>query len=205
LVDLILLGAIAASVFGGWRSGFIRRLAGIVFLVVAFVLGAQLRVPAGALISGFFPVIPEQYADAMGYSVVFSALLVGFNLFSRVILSRIAVRGVSRSTDQVFGAVLGGVESILIISVAIVILHTYTDPTNSLSALTDLGGLHDVRTAVDESTIGQLLSKTTVPIVLTILGPLLPTDIKSIVPLAIPGGVPGFPIPIPGLSIPSVR
>src|SRR5688572_12286229 len=35
MVDLILLGAIGASVFGGWRSGFIRRLAGIVFLVVA--------------------------------------------------------------------------------------------------------------------------------------------------------------------------
>jgi uncharacterized membrane protein required for colicin V production len=203
VVDLILLGAIGASVFGGWRSGFIRRLAGIVFLVVAFVLGAQLRVPAGALISGFFPLIPEAYADAIGYSVVFGALLVGLNLFSRVILSRIAVRGVARSTDQVLGAALGAAESILIISVAIVILHTYTDPSNSLSVLTDLGALHDVRTAVDESTIGKLLSKTTVPIVLTILGPLLPTDIKSIVPLAIPGGIPGFPIP--GLPTPSPR
>lgn len=203
MVDLILIGAIVASVLGGWRSGFIRRLAGIVFLVVAFILGAQLRVPAGALLSGFFPQIPEQYADAIGYSVVFSALLIGFNLFSRVILSRIAVRGVSRSTDQVLGAVLGAAESILIISVAIVILHTYTDPTNSLSVLTDLGALHDIRTAVDESTIGKLLSKTTVPIVLTILGPLLPTDIKSIVPLAIPGGIPGFPIP--GLPNPSPR
>ena len=203
MVDLFLLGAIGASVFGGWRSGFIRRLAGIVFLVVAFVLGAQLRTPAGALISGFFPLIPEQYADAIGYSVVFSALLVGLNLLSRVILSRIAVRGVARSTDQVLGAVLGAAESILIISVGIVILHTYTDPTNSLSALTDLGALHDIRTAVDESTIGKLLSKTTVPIVLTILGPLLPTDLKSIVPLAIPGGIPGFPVP--GLPFPTPR
>ena len=203
MVDLILLGAIGASVFGGLRSGFIRRLAGIMFLVVAFVLGAQLRVPAGALISNFFPVIPEQYADAIGYAVVFSALLIGFNLFSRVILSRIAVRGGSRSADQVLGAILGGLESILVISVAIVILHTYTDPANSLSGLTDLGGLHDVRTAVDQSTIGQLLSKTTVPIVLTILGPLLPTDIKSIVPLEIPGGLIGFPIP--GLPASSPR
>jgi uncharacterized membrane protein required for colicin V production len=203
MIDLFLLGAIGASVFGGWRSGFIRRLAGIVFLIVSFVLGAQLRVPAGALISDLFPQIPDQYAETVGYSVVFSALIVGFNLFSGVILSRIAVHGVSRSTDQVFGAVLGAAESILIISVGIVILHTYTDPGNSLSALTDLGALHDIRTAVDESTIGKLLSKTTVPIVLTILGPLLPTDIKSIVPLAIPGGIPGFPMP--GLPLPSPR
>lgn len=77
------------------------------------------------------------------------------------------------------------------------ILHTYTDPGNSLSALTDLGALHDIRLAVDQSTIGQLLSKTTVPIVLVVLGPFLPTDIKSIVPMAIPGGfpVPGLPTP----------
>jgi uncharacterized membrane protein required for colicin V production len=202
LVDLLLLGAIAGLVRGGWTSGFVRRLAGLVFLVVSFLLGAYLREPAGAFISGLFPLIPPQYADMVAYSVVFSALLIAFNLFSRTILSRVAVRGVSRSTDQVLGAVLGGAEAILMISVGIVILHTYTDPTNSLAALTDLGALHDIRTAVDQSTIGQLLSKTTVPIVLTLLGPLLPTDIKSIVPLAVPGGIPGFPIP--GLPFPSV-
>lgn len=201
MIDLLLLGAIGASVFGGWRSGFIRRLAGLIFLVVSFVLGAQLRVPAGALINEAFPLIPPQYADMVGYSIVFSALAILFNLFSRVILSRVAVTGMSRRTDQLLGAVLGAAESVLLISIAIVILHTYTDPNNSLSALTDLGALHDIRTAVDESTIGQLLSKTTVPIVLTVLGPLLPTDIKSIVPMAIPGGIPGFPVP--GIPLPS--
>ena len=193
MVDLFLLGMIGASVLTGFRSGFVRRLAGLAFLGVSFVLGAYLREPAGALIAAFFPQIPVQYAEMVGYSVVFSALLLVFNVFSRAILSRIATRGVSRSTDQVLGAVLGGAESVLLISAAIVILHTYTDPGNSLSALTDLGALHDIRLAVDASTIGQLLSKTTVPIVLVILGPLLPTDIKSIVPMAIPGGVPFFP------------
>lgn len=54
---------------------------------------------------------------------------------------------------------------------------------------------HDIRVAVDESTIGKLLEDTTVPIVLLLLGPLLPKDISSIVPTTIPGGLPGFPIP----------
>jgi uncharacterized membrane protein required for colicin V production len=200
VVDLLLLGAIAASVLAGFRSGFVRRLAGLAFLGVSFVLGAYLREPAGALINGVLPKIPPQYADMVGYSVVFSVLVIVFNLFSRTILSRIATQGVSRRTDQVLGAVLGGAETLLLISAAIVILHTYTDPGNNLSKLTDLGALHDIRLAVDESTIGQILEKTTVPIVLAVLGPFLPTDIKSIVPMAIPGGVPGFPIP--GLPTP---
>jgi len=44
--------------------------------------------------------------------------------------------------------------------------------------------------AVDESTIGQLLEKTAVPIVLLVLGPLLPKDIKSFVPTALPSTLP---------------
>ena len=195
MADVIMLGAIGASIFQGFRRGFIRRLAGLVFLAVAFVLGAQLRVPAGALLHQFFPLIPEAYAEAMGYSVAFGGLLLGLNLLSGMILSRVAVRGASRGTDMVLGAILGAAESVLIISAGIVILHTYTDPNNSLSSLVDAGFLHDIRLAVDASTIGQLLEKTTVPVLLTVMGPFLPTDIKSIVPIAIPGGLPGFPIP----------
>jgi uncharacterized membrane protein required for colicin V production len=200
-----MLTAIAGSVFTGLRSGFVRRLAGLIFLGVSFVAGSYLRTPAGALLHGFFPKIPMQYVEMVGYSVVFSALLLAFNLFSGVILSRVAVSGVSKAMDRGLGAVFGGAESILLISAAIVIVHTYTDPTNSLSGLKDLGVLHDLRLAVDESTIGKFLEKTTVPVVLTVLGPLLPTDIKSVVSMAIPGGIPGFPIPggIPGLPTPT--
>ena len=195
MVDLILLGFIGATVIGGWKSGFVRRLAGLVFLVVSFVAGAYLRGPAGALVNSVFPKIPEQYADAVGYSVAFSVLLIVFNLFSSKILSRVATGGFSRVTDKGLGLLFGGLESILIISAGIVILHTYSDPASGLAAFTDIGFLHDIRVAVDDSTIGKLLEDTTVPLVLLVLGPFLPTDIKSIVPTTIPGGLPGFPIP----------
>jgi hypothetical protein len=53
--------------------------------------------------------------------------------------------------------------------------------------------LSDLREAIDASTIGKLLEDTTVPIVLLLLGPFLPTDIKQVVPTQIPGGLPFFP------------
>jgi uncharacterized membrane protein required for colicin V production len=192
VADLVLLLFIAGFVRTGWKSGFIRRLFGLVFLLISFIAGAYLRGPAGALVTTFLPKIPPQYAEMVGYSVAFSALLIGFNLFSGVILSRVAKTGLARRTDQLLGLVLGAVEAVLVVSAAIVILHTYTDPT---AAKAGLGFLHDIRVAVDDSTIGKLLENTTVPIVLLILGPLLPKDITSIVPMSIPGGVPGFPIP----------
>jgi uncharacterized membrane protein required for colicin V production len=195
VADLVLLLFIAGFLRGGWSSGFIRRLVGLGFLAVSFVAGAYLRGPAGALVNTFLPKIPSQYAELVGYTVAFSALLIVFNLFSGLILKRIAKTGVARRTDQLLGVILGGVEAILIISAGIVILHTYTDPT---STSTGLGFLHDIRVAVDDSTIGKLLEDTTVPLVLLILGPLLPKDITTIVPTTIPGGLPGFPgLPFP--------
>jgi uncharacterized membrane protein required for colicin V production len=201
VADLVLLLFIAGFLRGGWSSGFIRRLVGLIFLLVSFVAGAYLRGPAGTLVSTFLPKIPPQYAEMVGYTVAFSALLIVFNLFSGLVLSRIAKTGLARRTDQLLGVVLGGVEAVLIISAGIVILHTYTDPTAGTSGL---GFLHDIRVAVDGSTIGKLLEDTTVPLVLLILGPLLPKDISSIVPSTIPGGLPGFPLP-GGLPFPTVK
>jgi uncharacterized membrane protein required for colicin V production len=112
------------------------------------------------------------------------------------------VQGIARRTDQVLGVALGIAEGVLLLSALIVILHTYTDPANELSAFADLPVLNTLRDAIESSTIGKLLEDTTVPLVLLLLGPFLPTDIKSVVPTQIPGGLPFFPVPIPGLLTP---
>jgi uncharacterized membrane protein required for colicin V production len=202
-----MLGAITGSLLTGFKSGLIRRLAGMVFLGVAFIVGAQLSGLVGGLIQGFFPQVPKSYVNSMGYSVAFTGLLIGLNLLSGPILSRVAIKGPSRFLDQVLGAVFGAGEVILVISAVIVIVHTYTDPSNSLSAFTNLTVLSDIRKGIDGSTIGQALSKTTVPLLLTVMGPFLPTDIKQIIPIAFPGGlpsIPGFPTNgIPGIPTPT--
>lgn len=207
MADVIMLGAITGSLLTGFKSGLIRRLAGMVFLGVAFIVGAQVSGLVGGFIQGFFPQVPKAYAGSMGYSVAFTALLIGLNLFSGPILSRVAIRGPSRLIDQLLGALFGVAESVLVISAVIVIVHTYTDPNNSLSAFTNLTVLSDIRKGIDGSTIGQALSKTTVPVLLTVMGPFLPTDIKSIIPIAFPGGlpaIPGFPTNgIPGIPMPT--
>ena len=202
MADLVLLGLFAGFIVGGWRGGFIRRLAGLIYLVISFVLGAYLRGPLGAIVVGIFPDIPKQYADMVGYSAAFAILVFAFNLFSSLILSKVAVQGLSKVTDKVLGAVFGGLEAALIASAAIVILHTYATEVGTLAKLSGFGVLKDVADGIDTSVIGQLLEKTTVPLVLFFLGPLLPQDIKSLVPNTIPG-LPGGTLPggvIPGLN-----
>ncbi len=198
MADLVLLLFIGGMALAGWRSGFLRRLIGLGFLLVSFLAGAYLRVPAGAVVHSVLPKIPEAYAEMVGYSVAFAVLLVGLNLIAKPILARAPQHGVSRATDAALGAALGFVEAVLIASAAIVILHSFSTVAAGLpSSFVETGFLKDIRSEVDASTIGGLLEKTTVPIVLVVLGPLLPTVIKDIVPKTIPGmpSLPGFPKP----------
>lgn len=194
MADLLLLGLFAGFVRGGWSTGFVRRLFGLLFMAGSFVLGAYFRTPIGAIVGGIFPEMPSQYAEMVGYSVAFTVLVTGFNLFSSTILSRLAVKGLSKMTDKVLGAVFGGIEAVLIASAAIVILHTYSAEVATLTELAGFGILKDVATGIDSSTIGKLLSTTTVPLILAILGPLLPMDVTTLVPKTIPG-LPGGSLP----------
>jgi uncharacterized membrane protein required for colicin V production len=189
MVDLLLAGFIAGYVRGGWSSGFVRRVFGLVFLAMSFVAGAYLRQPVGAIVAGTFPEVPAAYADMVGYVVAFGVLVVALNIVSGPILGKIAVDGVSRSVNKGLGAAFGAIEAILIISVAIVILDTYFGTAGSLGKDPGLGFLKTLSRALDESTIGQVLIDTTVPLVLTVLGPLLPKDITSL----LPGGIPTLP------------
>jgi len=183
----------------GWKSGLIRRVVGLLFLAVSFVVGAYLRFPAGAVINTFLPQIPKVYAAMLGYTVASTAILLAFNLAARPLMKRVPQTGLARRTDQLLGVAFGILESVLILAGLIVILHTYGSTVQELgSSFVDRGLLHDIRVAVDDSTIGQLLEKTAVPFVLLILGPLLPKDITKVVPSNIPGGVPFFPtVPVP--------
>jgi uncharacterized membrane protein required for colicin V production len=203
MVDLLWLAFIGGYVRGGWTTGFVRRLAGLVFLVVAFLLGAYLREPLGALIQSVFPDIPEGWTDMVGYGAAFGIVYIGLNVIVGNVLRQTGVGGMSRATDKVLGAGLGAVEGIALASVAIVILHTYATPGSTIEALANVAILPNLVQSIDSSAIGKFLEATTVPVVLKLLGPFLPTDITQFVPATIPGGLPGFPLPGIPLTLPT--
>jgi uncharacterized membrane protein required for colicin V production len=195
-VDVVLVGFIAGFVFGGWRTGFLRRLIGIGFMAVSFVVSAWFRYPVGAIASALFPSIPADYANLVGYTIAFPVILVGLHLANRFLLGRVSMGGITREADQALGALVGGVEAILILSAGIVILDTYFGTSSSISREVGLGALKSLTEAVNGSTTVHILRDTTVPFVLTVLGPFLPKDIRTILPggLPLPSGLP-FPTP----------
>jgi len=199
-VDVLLLGTIAGFIVGGFQTGFIRRLAGLGFLALSFVLGAYLRTPVGALIAATFKDIPQTYGELVAYTFIFPAIIVAANVIAHPLLSRVAVSGLSREADQVLGAVFGGLEAILIISAGIVNLDTYATAAVGLPSGSGRGFLTSFRNDVNTSTTVHILRDTTVPVVLAVLGPLLPKDVSGVLPTG-PGSLPG----LPNLPLPTIR
>lgn len=195
-MDVLLVGFIVGLVATGWRTGFLRRLIGLGFLALSFVLGAYLRYPIGAVATAFFKGIPPEYANLVGYTIAFPAILAAAHLITRPVVAHVAVGGLSRRADQALGAVFGGIEAVLIISAAVVILDTYFGTKSTLGQTPGLTYLSQLHAALNGSETVHLLRDSTVPVVLAVLGPLLPKDVSTLAPSGIPKGLPtGFPIP----------
>ena len=180
MIDLLLVSSFGGYVIGGFLTGFVRRLASLGFLALSFVAAAYLREPVSGLLKAVMPSMKPEYAGFIGFALTFGVLMVGLNVVSKPFLSRVAVTGLSRRMDQVLGAALGLLEAILLATVAIVIVTRYADD-ELIGAFTNLGILPDINEALQGSTIARALMATTVPVVVTILGPLLPPDIKSVI------------------------
>jgi uncharacterized membrane protein required for colicin V production len=195
-MDVILVGFIGGFIFGGWNSGFLRRLIGIVFMAISFVASAYFRYPVGAIASTFFKDIPADYANLVGYAIAFPAILAGLHLAGRVTMGRVQVSGMTKEVDRTLGAILGGVEAVLILSAAVVILDAYFGTGSSLGKTVAPGMLKDLTAALNGSETVKLLRGTSVPVVLAIVGPLLPKDVSTLLPTGLPGRLP-FPTPRP--------
>lgn len=189
-MDVVLVGFIAGWIFGGWRTGLLRRLIGIGFMAISFVVSAYLRYPIGAIATAFFKGIPPSYANLVGYAIAFPVILAGLHLASGFLLRRVRMGGITKELDATLGAVVGGIEAILIISAVIVILDAYFGTGTSLRQPSSLGFLKSFTQSFNASTTVHILRTTTVPVVLAILGPLLPKDIKSFVPTSLPSNLP---------------
>jgi uncharacterized membrane protein required for colicin V production len=193
-MDVVLVGFIAGFVFGGWRTGFLHRLLGIAFMAISFVASAYFRYPVAAIASTFFKDIPSDYANLVGYAIAFPVVLVALHVGARLILGSVHPQGMAKEMDAALGAVLGGVEAILILSAAAVIVDAYFGTSSTIAKSVGPGTIRDVVQAFNASETVKLLHATTVPVVLAILGPILPKDVSKLFPTGLPGRLP-FPNP----------
>lgn len=191
-MDVVLVGFIGGFIFGGWRTGFLRSLIGIIFMALSFVLSAYFRYPVGQIASTFFKDIPSDYANLVGYTIAFPVVLAALHIAGHFVFGRVQVSGITKEMDKALGAAFGGVEAVLILSAAVVILDTYFGTNSTIAKSVAPGYLKELTAALNGSETVHLLRSSTVPVVLAVLGPLLPKDVGALLPGGLPGRLP-FP------------
>ena len=175
-------GSSPGSSSRGSGPGFLKRLFGILFAVVSLLLTAYLRIPVGAIASNLFPDVPTAYVDLITAIIIFPAALAVLHVVSRSAIERIHVQGVTKEIDAVLGAVLGGIEAILILSALVVFVDAYLSSGSTQVAGIPAGPIKEIVRAFNASETVHLLRQTTVPFVVAILGPFLPKDLGTAVP-----------------------
>jgi disulfide bond formation protein DsbB len=196
-VDVLMVGFVGGFIAGGWRTGFLRRLIGLAFAVIALLAGAYFRYPVGAIASTFFKSIPPEYANLVGYTIAFPAILAGLHIARRAFVRDVSVNGLTKELDRGLGALFGGLEAIVILSAAVVAVDVYYRAGGSAVAPGSAAVFKQVHDAMATSTTVGILRDTTVPITQTVLAPLLPKDLATLFSQQSPGGLPGGALPSP--------
>lgn len=178
-MDIVIASFIVGAVFRGWKTGLVMQLLGLLSMFAAFVAGAYLRVPIGAIVDAIITTLPEGAAEVIGYVIAFVVVFLAVNIVLTNLYGHVKLTGISDMADDVAGAAVGGVVAILIVSSAIAILDTFYGQPGRLgetaAALPILTYFHD---GLKASWIAGVLRETTVPLMLTILGPIIPDDLN---------------------------
>ena len=198
-MDIVMVGFIVGFIYGGWRTGFLRRLVGLGFIAISFLLSAYLSKPFGDLVHSLVPDITPAYAELWAYLLVFPTILIVLHLVIGRMIKNVAVSGVSEGLDRALGAVFGALEAILILSVVVIAVDRYSVQVAATS-LGSIRSLMDLLEGISTSNTATLLRQTTIPLLLALIGPLLPADLHQLLdklPNGNKGGIPGLPTPKP--------
>ena len=200
-MDIVLVGFICAFIVGGWVTGFLRRVIGLLFIAISFLLGVYLRGPFGGLIHATVKDLPATYVELWATLLIFPVALVVLHLVAGRLLKDVAVKGLSRGLDGALGAIFGAAEAILIVAVVVILIDTYATKA-AASEIVAARPLHQAIEGISTSTTATLLRQTIIPPMLTVISPLLPGDLTTVlhgIPGLGPGGIPGLPS-LPGLG-----
>jgi uncharacterized membrane protein required for colicin V production len=162
----------------GYFQGLTRRIFGILALVFALVLAAQLRQQVGDYLAGEWRNAPPAYSDMIAFGALFLAiwiaLSVGIQLFYRPapLLPRYPV------LDEILGGVLGVVEGVLLL----VVLMLVTDPyflseAGRAAAPGEFGPARTLHGFLDDSLTASFLRHQLIPGIFLLIGGLFPHDV----------------------------
>lgn len=176
LADVVIVVLLILLALIGFFRGVLRQMLALGAWLVALVVAAQARNFLADWLIGQEPDFSRQYANMLAFLVGFLVLLI-----AALAIIELSGRTITLTTRQFVEEFLGAAALLLVgvlaLTGVLLALDTYYALPKGFTAEVDL--VRQVHAALDESKIATALHDTLVPLVQSLLGPLLPPDVRS--------------------------
>ena len=165
----------------GYAQGVVRRLLGIAGVLFSFLLAANLRDTLGTFLAGNWTQYPREYSFMLAFGFLFVVCLVIFTIVIQTTYKPAPVFTRAPVLDELIGGLLGLVQAMLIIGAGIIILDSFFRLPVGIGDQ-QIQVVKDIWGAVNLSHTADLFRSSFTPLFVTLVGPLLPSDIQGLYP-----------------------
>ncbi len=182
MIDIVLGIGFVAAALAGWFQGFIRQLVGLALMVAGAAAAFYLRGPVGALVKPFMSKQSPEAVDMVAAAVTFLAVVIVGNIVAGFFYKRVPFLAHRNLLDEALGAAFSVGLRVVELSIVLIILDAFYRTTAILPA-SGFGLLDSINGLLKDSVIAGFLRDTTVPLILTLVGPLIPAAYRSLLDL----------------------
>jgi uncharacterized membrane protein required for colicin V production len=180
--DIYLLVIIVSALVVGFFWGAARSILALAAWLLAFLAGAYLKIELGAYLARQWDNFPAAFSEMAAFGIIYGGLLI-----AAPVVIFVATRGSQRvsryqAVDDLVGSFFAVFAAVLGIAGILIVLATFYEVDES--GLVDPGGGPDwvanLYQSLLNSNIGASIERHLVPIIGTVLGPILPADVREV-------------------------
>ena len=180
VIDVVLLLLLVAAFFLGFFQGGIRLLLVLLAWIASFLLAVNLRGPVGSFLGGYWTQYSADYTRMLAFAILFVVFFVLAVTAIEIVYRRPPALSRFPILDEVGGGVLGLFVGFLVLAAVITILDSFYASPAAVGGGGEVGLLRDVHGGLSASGIANGLRSSLLPVLATLLGPLLPADVSTV-------------------------
>lgn len=181
ITDIFLLVILVSVLVVGFFWGAARSLFLLAAWLFAFLAGAYLQLELGGYLASQWTAFVPSFNEMAAYGIIFVGLMIATPVVIMVI-----TRGSQRLSrfqvlDDLIGAFFAVFVGVLSIAAIMIILSTFYG--TGFELVDDKGGpvwTADLYQSLRDSNIGTGIEEQLIPIIGTVIGPLLPPDVREV-------------------------
>lgn len=178
MADFVLVVLFVLAFLLGFVRGAVRQLVALGALLVAFILAAHLRLPVADWLVTQDARFSIEYGQMLGFVLVLAVIFGLALLVIQVTGSTMQVSSRPMVDDVLGGLLMLGV-SVLAVASLLVALGTYFD-VEQTTTTAEVGLVSAANAELEDSAIAAVLRAELVPGLVSLLGPLLPADVRDV-------------------------